>query len=188
MSASIRLKLEVKLDEWQHKNKAPVLPLHAVAAVLARFGNDGDGPLWRDFVENAVSPKRIAERLHNATFYLSVGRIDDAYSEMEELERHVDTVKNMIANTMPMTNTLAAPDYERGLGTLQASRDGHAAVHGTEDEKLEKWKEQCAAFDAAVAAGKKTIGAAELKAAEVCGVSQKSISRARKKRELGLLK
>lgn len=188
MSDFIRLQLETKLDEWLRKDLKTILPPQAVVAVLDKQSAGSDGPVIRKFVEETVSPASISQRLQTIGFYLGQGRLDKAAFHLNWLERDVEAVKNMIANAVPVINSVAAPHYERGLNTIQAARDGHAAVHGTEAEKLDSWRKQCAAFDDAIAAGKKTIGAAERHAATVCGVSQKSIGRARKKREAGLLK
>ncbi|TIQ99517.1 hypothetical protein [Mesorhizobium sp.] len=190
MSDFMRLQLDSKVKDWEERlNQPAILPPHAIAELFAKLDAGGRAldPLLRTYIEDAVSQNRIEGFLHTARWCLANGDIDEAARLLHEIEWPVEVVKNLIAYNMPVVNSFAAPHFERGLGTIQAARDGHAAVHGTQAEKLENWRKQCAAFDAAIAAGKKTIGAAERHAADLCGVSQKSIGRARKKRDAGLL-
>ncbi|MBZ9760312.1 hypothetical protein LB553_05410 [Mesorhizobium sp. CA8] len=193
----IRHQLDAKISDWEERLKQPsILPSHAVAELLSKLdaGGRADDPLWRQYIEDAVSQNRISDRLQIARWHLASGDIEGTAQVIHDIEWPVEVVKNLIASNLPVVNSFSAPHYERGLGTLQAAKDGHTSVHGTEDEKIKKWREQCAAFDQAFAAKKKTTGAqkktigeAEREAATICGVSQKSIGRARKKRDQGLL-
>ena len=62
--------------------------------------------------------------------------------------------------------------------------DGSGVVHGTLEEKKQRWKEQCTSYDHYLETTKqKTL--AKKEAAEQCGVSEKTIERSLERRRKG---
>ena len=77
-------------------------------------------------------------------------------------------------------------DALRGQGFLKYPKMGHESVHGTDEQKRQRWRLQAAAFDDAYAETPKKTAAYAL-AAERCKCSERSIRRALKRREAGEL-
>jgi hypothetical protein len=71
------------------------------------------------------------------------------------------------------------PDAMRGKKTLQATREGHAAIHGTLEQKERRWAEYCAEYDR-VLKERPTLTAtsAERIAGKKCKVDGRTIRRA----------
>lgn len=69
------------------------------------------------------------------------------------------------------------PEIVRGAKSVASGKEGHEAVHGTDEEKRRRWRQHIDAYRAARAAGE-SKKAAKLSAAEKRGVSVRTIERA----------
>ena len=79
------------------------------------------------------------------------------------------------------------PNIRRGVKVRRSAAKGHELVHGTLEEKSQRWNEQCTAYDRALieVPGQKTR-AKEI-AAEQCGVCADTVGRSLKKRREGII-
>lgn len=73
------------------------------------------------------------------------------------------------------------PHIWRGVKVLRGASKAHAEVHGTVEEKNQRWADQCAAYDCALKTTRYKTQA-KSKAAVQCGVAIRTIERALKKR------
>ena len=73
------------------------------------------------------------------------------------------------------------PDIRHGVKRRRVLADAHAAMYGSKEQKIQRWRDQCLAYDHFFkATGKKTL--AKEDAAEQCRVSVRAIERSLKKR------
>ena len=78
------------------------------------------------------------------------------------------------------------PNIRRGAKVRRSAAEGHEIVHGTREEKIQRWRGQCEAVDRALKTEVQKTRAKEI-AAEQCGVSVKTIERSLEKRRQGKL-
>ncbi len=78
------------------------------------------------------------------------------------------------------------PHIRRGVKVRRSAAEGHEIVHGTREEKIQRWTGQCEAVDRALKTEVQKTRAKEI-AAEQCGVSVKTIERSLEKRRQGKL-
>ncbi len=78
------------------------------------------------------------------------------------------------------------PNIRRGVKVRRSAAEGHAIVHGSREEKNQRWTGQCEAVDRALKTEVQKTRAKEI-AAEQCGVSVKTIERSLEKRRQGKL-
>ena len=160
--------IDIVVDDWKHDNDVTGLQAALIDAidVLLVIKSDQD---TADTLKNLSEQERIAvailneaaERPHVATKGGAALAVYATY---------------MLKGIGEMYDAEWLPHIRRGAKVLGGASRAHAMVHGTPEQKKQRWREQCAAYAHYLEIGKQKTLAKE-KAAEQCGVSVKTIER-----------
>ncbi len=170
--------IDIAVEDWKHKNDVTGLQaviIDTIDVLCALEWSHETVPA----LEGLSLDKRVAlailneagERPHVAT---KGGAVLAAYTI------------GMIEVFGRMYDSEWLPNIQRGAKVHRSAAEGHMMVHGTREEKTQRWTGQCVAYDHFFkATGKKNL--AKKDAAVECGVSVKTIERSLKRQREGTL-
>ena len=123
--------------------------------------------------EGAPAGQELRERLNKASEAVSPLNSD-------VFKRHIEWI--LVRKAQIEMAEVASPHAKRGSKVHEGAKKGHAAVHGTQEEKLEGWKKLQIELET-VHAEHPRWGITDIRkeAANRCGVSSKTVERHTKK-------